>query len=169
MKNDWRGILKINSLSHVRNGKVIYQEENIYNTLHQLGELFLPNLCFANDGSLLPANYYFGLDDRTTININDTISSLTNEPSSGGYLRQAVNSTNGFTISSVSGIYRAASPTLIFSATGAGFGPVKSLFMVNSADNTGVLISSAPLSNAVTLASGDTLNLTMSLQLHDCP
>jgi hypothetical protein len=169
MNKDWRGILKINTLSQIRNGKVIYSENNILNVLHQLGESFLLSVCFSNDGSLLPSNYYFGLDNRSTVNINDTISSLYEEPTSGGYIRQPVSSNTGFTISSVSGIFRATSPTLVFTATGAGFGPVKNLFMTTSNDNTGYLISSAPLSNNVTLASGDTLNLTMSLQLHDCP
>jgi hypothetical protein len=169
MNKDWRGILKINKLSHVRNGKVIYSEDNIYNVLHQLGESFLLSVCFANDGSLLPTNYYFGLDNRTTISINDTITSITDEPTSGGYLRQPISSNTGFTIASFSGIFRATTPTLVFTATGAGFGPVKNLFMTTTSDNTGYLISSAPLSNTVTLASGDTLNLTMSLQLHDCP
>jgi hypothetical protein len=41
--------------------------------------------------------------------------------------------------------------------------------MATTADNTGILISSAPLSSSITFASGDTVNLKMSLRLHDCP
>jgi hypothetical protein len=169
MTNNWRGILKIETIQHIRNGKVIWEDRNIHNTLHQLGEAFLLTACFANDGSILPNNYYFGLDNRTTISINDTISSLIDEPVSGGYARIPISSSSGFTITSIGGIYRAVTPTLIYTGASSGFGPVKNLFMVTTPDNTGTLVSSAPLSSSITLASGDSVNLKMSLQLHDCP
>jgi hypothetical protein len=167
MKTAWRGILKIDQIEHIREGEVIWRDENIHNVLHQQGESFLLSVCFANDGSILPSNYYFGLDARSTIAITDTISSLFDEPISGGYSRIPISSSSQFTIESVNGIYRATSPFIIFTASGAGFGPVSNLFMVTSSDSSGVLISSASLSSAITLASGDTVNLKMSLQLHD--
>jgi hypothetical protein len=167
MKTAWRGILKIDQIEHIRKGEVIWRDENIHNVLHQEGESFLLSVCFANDGSILPSNYYFGLDARGTIQITDTISSLFDEPTAGGYSRIPISSSSQFTIESVNGIYRATSPTIIFTASGVGFGPVSNLFMTTSSDDSGVLISSAALSSAITLASGDTVNLKMSLQLHD--
>lgn len=169
MTSNWHGLLKIESIQHIRNGNVIWEESNVHNTLHQLGEAFLLTACFSNDGTIVPANYYFGLDSRDSISINDTISSLVDEPISGGYARLPISSSTGFTITSISGIYRAVTPTLIFTGAGSGFGPVKNLFMVTTSDNTGTLISSAPLSSTLTLSSGDSVNLKMSLQLHDCP
>ena len=78
-------------------------------------------------------------------------------------------SVNAFSIITVNNIYRAVSPVVTYVASGSGFGPVKSFFMATSSDNTGILVSSALLSSQVTLAAGDTLNLKMSMQLHDCP
>lgn len=169
MTDPWRGILKIDYIQHIRDGKVIWEDRNIKNTLHQFGEAFLLTACFSNDGSVVPETYHFGLDNRATIQISDTISSLVDEPETGGYSRQSVSSVSGFTIESVEGIYRATSPILIFTGSSSGFGPVSKLFMATTADNTGILISSAPLSSSITFASGDTVNLKMSLRLHDCP
>lgn len=165
----WHGILKIEHIEQVRNGKVIWDDSNIKNTLHSLGEAFLLQVCFRNDGSILPSNYYFGLDARTSISIDDSLDSLVNEPTGNGYGRVPVDSVNSFDIQQINGIYRAISPIINYVAGGVGFGPVKSFFMATTADNTGILVSSALLSSPVTLAAGDTLNLKMSMQLHDCP
>ena len=169
MSSEWHGILKIEHIEHIRNGAVIWQEKNIRNMLHTAGEAFLLTACFANDGTTIPANYYFGLDARAAISIGDDINSIYDEPLSGGYARVAVNSTSAFTIQDVDGIYRAVSPVVTFVGSGSGFGPVKNFFMTTTSNNTGILISSASLSSSVTLAAGDNLNLKMSLQLHDCP
>jgi len=167
MKSNWHGLVKILEIQHIRNGNVIWEDRNIKNLLHTAGEAFILNCAFNNDGFIVPANYYFGLDARATIDVADVIGSLEDEPSGFGYTRQAVSSTGGFTIEEISGVYRAVSGLLVFTSSGTGYGPVKNLFMTDKSDNTGTLISSNPLSSSVTLSSGDTINLRLSLQLQD--
>ena len=167
MKNNWHGLVKILQIEHVRDGKVIWEERNVKNLLHTAGEAFILSCAFNNDGLIVPVNYYFGLDARATIAVGDVMATLEDEPSGGGYTRQAVSSSGGFTVEEVSGVYRAVSGLLVFTSSGAGYGPVKNLFLTNKSDNTGTLISSNPLSSSVTLSGGDTINLRLSLQLQD--
>jgi hypothetical protein len=167
MKKDWHGLVKILEIQHVRNNKIIWEDKNLYNTLHVGGESFILSLCFA--GATIPSQYFFGLDARPTISTTDTLSSLVGEPSGNGYLRAAVSSSSGFTIEEVSGVYRASSQIITFTATGAGYGPVTNLFMASTSDNSGTLIASSSLSNSITFAGGDSLNMRMALALKDCP
>lgn len=167
MKN-WHGILKILYLEHLRDGKVIRRDENILNLLHSQGEFFVLSTCFNNDGtSVLPPTYYFGLDARATLSVDDTMEDILDEPSGSGYGRVGVASNGAFDIQQVSGIYRAVSPILTYSATGTGFGPVRNIFMTTEIDDSGYLMASAVLSSPLTLTAGETVNLRMSLQLQD--
>lgn len=167
MNSNWHGLVKIDLIQHVRDGKVLWEQRNLLNTLHSLGEQFLLTAAFNNDGTVVPVNYYFGLDDRTEITVDDTIDDLLDEPSTNGYSRVAISSSGGFTLQQVGGIWRAVSGLLQFTSTGAGYGPVKNLFLTTEVNNSGVLIASNALSSAVTLTGGDTINLRMSLQLRD--
>jgi len=167
MRKDWHGIMKIIDVQHIRNGKVIWESENLYNLLHAGGELFFLTCCFENDGSFPPENYYFGLDNRTTVDVVDLMSDLVDEPVGNGYLRQSVSSSSGFAIDVVNNVYRASSSILTFSATTGGWGPVTTLFLTTRNDNDGVLLASAPLSNEVSLEAGDSFNMRMSLSLKD--
>ena len=164
MKN-WHGILKILEIQHIRDGNVIWSDENILNMLHTEGEQFLLSCCFANDGTVVPSDYYFGLDSRSSIALSDTMTTISSsEPSGNGYSRQTVSSNGGFTVQQVGSYYRAIGNIVTFTATGT-YGPIKNLFMTNKSDNSGFLISSASLSSTVTFASGDSVALRMSLQL----
>jgi hypothetical protein len=110
-----------------------------------------------------------GLDDRATITTDDLITDLSNEPINNGYLRAAVSSSGSFSVDVLNGVYRATSQIVTFTATGSGWGPVKNLFLTTTADNSGVLLASSPLSNTITLAGGDAVNMRMALALQDCP
>lgn len=167
MKKDWHGLLKILEIQHIRNNKVIWEDKNLYNTLHVGGENFILSACF--DGGTIPSQYFFGLDARPVIATTDTFANLVGEPVANGYLRSAVSSTTGFTIEEVGGIYRASSQILTFTATGAGYGPVTNLFMTTTSDNSGALIASSYLSNSITFSGGDSLTMRMALALKDCP
>lgn len=169
MRKDWHGLMKILEIQHVRNGEVIWEQKNLLNTLHFGGELFILTCCFDNDGSLPPANYYFGLDDRATISIDDLITDLSDEPNGNGYLRAAVASSGQFTVDVLNNVYRATSQIVTFSATSTGWGPVKNLFLATTSDNTGILIASSPLTNPISLTDGDAINMRMALALHDTP
>jgi hypothetical protein len=167
MNKNWQGLVKILEIQHIRDGKVIWQDQNILNTLHEQGEYFLLQCVFNNSGSLPPANLYFGLDARVLISTTNTISSIYLEPTSNGYFRQPVSTVNGFTLDYTNGAYRAISQIVTFTATGGGWGPVSTLFLATTSDNSGLLIASNLLSDTVTTQSGDTLTMRMSLSLQD--
>jgi hypothetical protein len=169
MNKNWHGLLKIEQIEQIRNGEVIWKEENIKNLFHTQGEMFILSCCFSVGGGIsVPANYYFGLDNRTTIAAGDTMALVVDEePTGSGYARQSVSSAGDFAIDLVGSNYRAISRIVSFTATGA-YGPVRNLFLTTAPDATGYLISSATLSSPLTFASGDIVNLRMSLQLQDC-
>ena len=170
MKHDnWHGLMRIIEIQHIRDNKIIWEAHDILNTLHFLGEEFMLKGLFTNAGDNIPDNYYLGLDNRTDILAADTMASLSEEPTSNGYLRQAVNSTSGFVVEIKNGIHRAVSQIVSFSATGVGWGPVKNIFLANTSDTSGYLIASAPLSSPITTVGGDTINMRMSLSLRNCP
>lgn len=170
MKNNWNGLVKILEIQHVRDNKVIWEDKNILNTLHTQAEMFILSCVFATDpGTFPPSSYYFGLDARTEITVDDLMTDVLDEPSGNGYFRQEVSSLGDFVIDTLEGIYRATGPIITFTATGAGWGPINNLFLTTSFDNSGILIASNPLSNAITLVSGDSVNMRMALALKDVP
>jgi hypothetical protein len=172
MKESWNGIMKILEIQHIRDNKVIWENKNLYNTLHVGGEAYLLACCFVNPGTFPPTNYYFGLDNRATIDANNIITDLYDEPISSGYLRAPVGSSvssGGFTLEIVNGVWRATGQIVTFSATGSGWGPVSNLFLATTADNSGILLASSKLSNPITLSGGDSVNVRMSLALKDVP
>lgn len=170
MNKNWHGIMKIIEAQQIRNGSIIWEEKNIYNTLHSLGEEFFLKCCFAISEKHPPENYYLGLDNRSTTSVGDIVSSLMDEPTGvNGYLRKPVNSVSGFTIELVSGVYRATSQIVSFSAVGGSWGPVSNIFLINTSTNveSSVLLATANLSSAITVANGDTINMRISLSLQD--
>jgi hypothetical protein len=173
MHKDWRGLIKIKKIQHLsKTGEVLWEDSNLYNTLHLEGELFILNAVFAGgqDSTFIPDFYYFGLDNRTTIAAADTMASLQNEPSTFGYIRQDVSSLSQFSVALNAGHYRADSPVIAFSAVGGGWGPVRNLFLTDESDDTGSLISSVELSTApITLSAGEQILLEMGLSLFDVP
>lgn len=165
MKN-WHGIMKILEFKHIRNNEVIYKEENILNTFHVGGELYVLSCCFNNNGDFPPDNYYIGLDNRSAIEIEDLITDISDEPVGNGYSRQAVSSNGGFEVEVVNGIYRATSEIVTFTATGSGWGPVKNIFM-STEDSGGVLLATSLLSSTLTAIAGDSYVMRMAMTLKD--
>lgn len=166
MKN-WHGLIKILEIQHVRQGKIIWEAKDLYNLLHTEAEEFFLNCLFASEE--VPADYYLGLDDREELAAADTMDDILDEPTTNGYLRQTVNTTNGWTVTLHNGVYRALSQIVSFTAAGGSWGPVKNLFMTTASDDSGVLISSVPLSSEASLTDGDAINMRMALSLRDCP
>jgi len=169
MNKDWKGIIKVQEIQHVRRGRVIWEAKNLYNTLHTDGEEFMLQCLFANDGSMIPESYYLGLDARTSILVADTINDILDEPTENGYIRQSLGSDGGWTVREVSGIHRAIGNIIAFSASGGSWGPVNNLFLTNQSGDDGVLLASVPLSSELTLDDGDAINMRMSLSLRDYP
>lgn len=151
----------------IRDGNIVYDERDIPNTLHFLGEEFCLKCLFT--GGEVPPNYYVGLDNRSEILATQTIEDLENEPVGNGYLRQAVSSLTGFSIEVNNGIHRAVSGIVTFSASGSGWGPVSNVFISNVANSSGYLVCSAKLSSIISLIAGDAVNLRTGMSLKYCP
>jgi hypothetical protein len=168
MSNKWRGILKVLEIQHIRNNSVIWSNKNLLNLIHLQGEEFILRICFS---SMVLQDYYFGLDNRATIDSLDTLNDLYQEPSQYGYNRQSVDAENGWTFEEVSGIYRAKSSILTFSASGGPIGPIKNLFMTTQSQSidpiNGYLISSVDLGSSITIADGDSISMRTSVGLSD--
>ncbi len=169
--SNWNGLVKILEFNLIRDGEIILQFKNLKNLLHASGENFILRACFfgGQTSSIIPENYYLGLDNRENLDVADTMVSLAGEPSGNGYSRQAISSAGSFVISTSSGHYIATSPIVTFQATGSSWGPVNNLFLTTETDETGYLISSVELPQAVTVAAGDMITLRTVLSLRDCP
>jgi hypothetical protein len=165
MKN-WHGLMKVLKVEHIRNNKVIWQNENILNMFHTEGEQHILRCAFDSTTSV-PSFYYFGLDNREEILASDVLTDLVEEPTVNGYARAAINTNGQFNFEKVNGVWRAVSPIFSFSAIGGSWGPVTTFFMATTLNNTGHLIASAYLSSAITLVEGDSVNLRMGLSLQD--
>jgi hypothetical protein len=163
-------LLTIQEVKHIRENKVIWQAENLKNVLHKQGEEFMLSALFKTTLASVPSFYYLGLDNRSLLQLTDQISSsLSGEPTSNGYTRQPVSSASGFLLEEVSGIYRATSLVVSFSATGGSWGPVQNIFITDRIDNLGYLIATAPLGSSRTVNSGDIFTLKFGLSLRDYP
>ena len=169
---DWNGIMKIVEINHFnKNNELIWQAKNIRNILHQEGEEFVLRAVFTGGqtSTVIPENYYLGLDNRVTISATNTMDDLLGEPQSGGYARQAVSSAGDFSVALENNEnFVATSPIVAFRATTATWGPVSHLFLTDREDNAGALISSASLPTPVTVEFGDTITMRLSMQLKDC-
>lgn len=177
MRKDWNGIMKILEIQHVRNNEVIWENKNLYNMLHTDGERFFLEVLFRNpnDGTLPPPFYYLGLDARGTLDVNDAMINLLDEPTNNAYARQLISSapdqTTGWTVTTgQSGditYHKALGSIITFNAAGGSWGPITKLFLTNKVDNTGYLISSVELTSEVYMEDGDALNLRMGISLRD--
>mgnify|MGYP001004410895 CR=1 FL=1 len=161
-------VITILEIKHLdKDNNILWEDSNLKNTFHTSGEEYFLKSLFI-DQDLIPSNYYFGLDNRTAIEVGDTIDSIDSEPISGGYQRQSSASEDVFTSSVVSTVNRIISPVLSFSATTEpGWGPVNNLFMTTSADDSGYLVSTVRLSQELTLSAGQTVTLRMGISLTD--
>jgi len=166
----WQGIMKIAEFCHLaKNGEIIYKEENIFNTIHLVGEELILKILFA--GEPVPANYYIGLDSRSSLDSALGIGSIYGyEPNQNSYERQKVQSDNFSIVVGATSHRQANSPTVLFKAVGGSWGPVKNIFLSTNLGygTNSILISSASLSRNITLADGETITLRMAMALSNC-
>jgi len=174
MKKDWHGILIVDEFKVTRDDKVLYQAENLHNILHLGGESQILSALFVGGpgpaiNPYIPSIYYLGLDNRSALAVTDTLSNLSGEPASGGYNRQPVSSTTGFTIVTEGTTVKAKSGVIVFSSIGSSWGPVKNMFLTNISSGTaGILYSSVPLGSNVVVTAGDTVSVRFSMALRNC-
>lgn len=169
--NNWRGILKILEIKHLDiNGNVIWEKRNIKNVLHLDGEEFLLRAAFlgGRESTIIPDNYYLGLDNRQTVQVEDTLDDLIGEPSGGGYERQMVSSAGDFAINFESNHFLITSPIVAFRATTGSWGPITNLFLSDVVNSSGYLISTAELNSAVSLEIGESVTMRIGMTLKEC-
>jgi hypothetical protein len=166
-----KNLMTIKSFKLFDNNNFIkYEQYDIKNILHFEGEEYILKYVFMGTDLVIPDKYYVGLDFRSSLSRNDTLSSIYLEPSSNNYRRQAI---DNWSFSSSAGNWVAKSPPIVFSAvstSGAGWGPVRNIFLSTieercDSGNCKYLISSSRLDQNVTLSSGDKIVLEMSLAI----
>jgi hypothetical protein len=165
-------LLRILEIQHLRDNKVIWEAKDLLNTLHIDGEKFMLSALFKTTaGIAVPSFYYLGMDNRSSVEKTNNMSSITTEPTGNGYSRQPVSSATGFTIEGYSsgGLdhWRAKSQVVSFSASGGQWGPVSNVFLTDRLDDTGYLIATAPLPGSRSLAAGEIITFRFALNLVD--
>lgn len=157
----WQG--EFHLTAYDSEGKEIWSEV-APNSLADEGEQML--LDVALRGGTAPTQYFLRLFNDTPIE-TDTLAALTGQPSTNGYAAQLVErSAVGWpTLALDSGDFQAVSKEVTFTASGGSWGPVSHCVLATSSDNTGKLISFAALSQARTLAAGETLRITYRVKL----
>lgn len=149
-------------------GALRHRQSLVPNIWHRQGEAFCVGALFNTSATPIPVNYYCGLDNRVTPAATDTLDSLSQEPSQFGYVRQAVSSSSGFTVTvNASGVYQATTNVLTFVVSGGTWGPVRNIFLTDSATSSGVLISTAALDGPRSVGDGEKLTLRLGLTLRD--
>lgn len=164
-------LIKVDWIKHIRDDKVLWEEKDIYNVFHKRGEEFMLRALFTggnSPNSLIPDDYFFGLDNRTTVDADDDFLNILGEPTTAGYLRQTVSSLGEITVAEENGVVRAITSIITFRAIGGSWGPVKNLFMTDRGDSNGFLIASVPATAAFTVIDGDSVTMRMSIGLTDC-
>lgn len=162
--------MKVTELIHKdKKGKVLYRCENVHNKIHLLGEDFILKVLFG--GVQVPNLYFIGLDSRETISSDDSISDLVNtEPASYGYERKAINSDDFSFVQNPSGFMQANSPTVLFTALGGSWGPIRNIFLSTGLENASpsVLVSSASIGQNLIVSPGETVSMRMAMSLSSC-
>lgn len=160
--------MKVLEFKHFRKGELIYEAYDLPNMLHHSGQRFILSVAFNTGGDFsIPAAYYLGLDNRSTIQLEDEIANLQNEPTGFGYNRQPVSSASGFNVDLVNNAYRATSLTVAFTASGGVIGPFQNVFLTDQLGSEGSLISTALLGGTFTINDGDSVTLRLGLSLQD--
>ncbi len=147
-------------------GRLIYADFGP-NIFHDEGEEFAVKALFTEEESV-PANYYLGLDNRSSPAEGDALADLSGEPSGNGYSRVAVASdATDFTAQQDGGTsdWEAVTKTCTFTADGGSIGPVQQMFLATSSDGTGKLICTRALSQSRTLADGESLACTLTVRI----
>lgn len=147
--------------------KLVWRHENLHNLFHQEGEEFMLRAAFTGgvNSTIIPTNYYLGLDNRSTIAADDIMDDLVSEPTGSGYTRQTVSSSGDFSLNLEDGHYVATSPIVAFRATTGTWGPVSNLFFTNKDDSTGYLISTVVLPSVITLTAGNSVTMRIGMKL----
>jgi hypothetical protein len=163
--------MKLLEICHLDvDGSVISEQKNLLNILHQDGEEYLLRAAFMGGkvSDVIPDNYYLGLDNRQSIAADQTMNDLIGEPFGNGYERQPIASFGDFAINFEQDHFIATSPIVAFRATTGSWGPASNLWLTDTSDNSGYLISTIVLNSPVSLSSGQAITMRIGMQLLQC-
>jgi hypothetical protein len=147
------------------NGSIIWREA-LHNALMDAGEQRVLEAYFRG-GAIV--GHYLGLSDATnpcSIAETDSLATaMTGEPSGNGYSRVNITrDATGWPTSALdSGDWRIVSKTCTFTSTGT-IGPVNCAVLATTTDNTGDPIAFVALSQARTMANGESLDVSMAIK-----
>jgi len=145
-------------VKHIRDGKVIWEENYKKNSLANQGALAILQVYYQGIG-VAPPDFYVRLCNYSPL-VTDTLATIQNEPVGNGYIPQPVpSSTLGFPINDIApdGNPRLTSMIVTFTATTGNIGPVITAFLATSSNNTGILQGFLPLSMQRTILAGDSM------------
>lgn len=134
--------------------------------LNTEGLQYLLEVAFTEEQSVLE-NFYIGLAEDVGIAEDANLAGLT-ELSGNNYSRQTVASNNTDLTSAGVGTNdrKVTTKTVTFTASGGAWNGAKSCFLATTVDDSGKLIASADLSATRTLQDGDSLQVSMVIQLN---
>lgn len=152
-------------IQHIRNGKVIWEDEGL-NAVSQQGEEALLETFFRGDASFDPTEFYVRLCNSTP-DVGTTLATVVDEASGNGYAPQLLErSTVGFpTKEIISETYRIVSKTVSFTASGGDIGPVTNAYLATTSDNSGKFIAFRALSRTRTVLDTDTMTIQIRITI----
>lgn len=151
-------------IQHLDINKNIIFEDVKENALADEGESSILDTYFRATSS--PTAFYVRLFNDTPTE-TDSLSDLTGEPSGNGYASATIErSIVGFpTLESDSGDYQVVSKQVTFTASGGEWSAVTYAVLSTTTDNTGKLVAYVALSQARTLADGESLRIQITIKL----
>lgn len=154
-------------------GEVLFNKYNLKNTLHAEGEEYFLKTLFTDNIIIVPY-YHIGLDTRSIISSEDSLSDVTqNESGLGvggnGYSRQQIAKDSFQIIQNSNGNYQANSPIIQFTCTVNSWS-AKNIFLCTAPQTTGFtglkkLISSVPLGTTLVVSANETVSMRIGLSL----
>lgn len=170
MSKPWSGLVKLLELKVTDlDGNVVFEKKDINNVLHYQGQELILSCMFGN--STPPSEYYVGLDSRTSITVNQNMTSLQGEPTTGGYVRQPLARGTNFVVTTVgtsTTSVKATSTTVTFTATGSSYTATDMFLCTSSSGSTGYLISTVAFGTTVTVSPSNQVSMKFAMQLGDC-
>lgn len=158
----WYGVWEVSHFD--KDGNVIWSEE-VRNGLADEGENNILDQYLRAQNA--PTSFYLGLCNDTPTD-DDTLTTITGEPSGFGYSRQQVTRdvTGWPTLALDAGDWMATSKLVTYTASGGTIGPVNCLFLTNVASGTaGKFLAFAALSQSRTLQDSESLGCKMKIKL----
>lgn len=166
MSKPWNGLVKLIELKIVDlEGNVLFKKENINNVLQYEGQTLILSCMFGSE--TVPTDYYVGLDNRSVVNVSDTMANIQLEPSGYGYARQSLTRNSNFDIQS-SEPPKALSSTITFSATGGSYTATDMFLCTVQTGDSGKLISTVQFGTTITVSPTNLVSMKFAMVLNGC-